>query len=1203
MFASIAAFELRYQLRNPVFWVVAILFFLITFGATTIEQIQIGSGGNVHVNSPAAIARIHIILSVFFMFVTTAFVANVIVRDDESGFGPMVKSTRVSKFDYLLARFAGAATAAAAAFAFVPLAIFLGSLMPWLDPETLGPNRLGDYLFAYFVLALPNVLLTAAIFFAVATTTRSMMYSYVGVVVFLVAYLVLSTTLRSKPELRDLAGLVEPFGTAAFGNVTRYWTAAESNSQLPAFAGGLLWNRLIWFGVGLAALALAYGRFSFAEKGLSLRAVRRQAKVAAKLAVDKPEIVATLPPARPDDAALARLLARTRFEMAQVFKSPAFFVLLLVGLFNAGGGLFFANEIYGTPARPLTFALIDTLRGAFGIIPVIIAIYYAGELVWRDRDRKMHEIVDATSLPNWAYLVPKTLAVTGVLVATLAAGMVAAVLIQLFRGVTDISPGEYLRWYLLPESVDMVILAVLAVFVQALSPNKYVGWGVMVVYLVASISLNNIGFEHPLYNYGATGRVQLSDMNGNAVGSALAWWLRLYWGAVALVLAVLAHLLWRRGTESALLPRLRRMPARLADVPGVLIIAALAVAGASGAYVYSNTNILNKYRTRDDIEAIQAAYEKKYLKYENIAQPSMTAITLAVELFPRQHRVDARGRYQLVNDTGAPVTDLHVRLPDPDVKLRGLEVPGTTLVMDDKDNNYRIYRFTTPLAPGATTQLTFVTQRWQKGFRANGNDTKVVDNGSFLNNSDFAPQIGMSRDGLLSDRVKRRKYGLPAELRMAKLEDAQAQQRNYIGNADWVTSDITVVTDADQTPVAPGRKVSDVTSKGRRTAHFVSTAPILAFFSVQSAAYAEKSADADGVKLTVFYDKKHAFNVDRMLAAMRASLDYYRANFGPFQFDHLRVVEFPGYASFAQSFAGTLPYSESIGFLADNRAADAIDYVTYVTAHEVAHQYWGHQLVSADMQGGTVLVETMAQYSAMMVMKKRYGADKMRRFLKYELDNYLRSRASEAIEELPLQRVENQGYIHYRKGAVVMYLLADRLGEDRVNAMLRDLIARYRFKSQPYARSLDLVDGLKSIARDAAERQLVADLFERITIYLFEAKEAVISKLPDGRWQTKLTVSAIKNYVDGKGQEIEAPFSDTIDVGVFAARPGIGAFSKADVELIERRPVVTGTQIITLVTKREPAFAGIDPYNKYVDRNSDDNVVAVTRAEASGTAN
>ncbi|MGL6043234.1 MAG: ABC transporter permease/M1 family aminopeptidase, partial [Sandaracinobacteroides sp.] len=1043
MFGKIAAFELRYQFKNPVFWVVAILFFLLTFGATTVEQISIGSGGNVKVNSPAAIAQIHLILSIFFMFVTTAFVANVIVRDDESGFGPMVKSTRVSKFDYLMARFLGAFAAAAIAFLVVPLAIILGSFMPWVDSETIGPNNPAHYAFAYLALALPNIFLTSAIFFAVATITRSMMYSYLGVVVFLVLYLVVTGIIGNQPELREAGGLVDPFGIAALSNVTRYWTAAEANSQMPAFEGAVALNRLIWVGVGCAALGLAYWRFSFGERSASKRSLARAARREAKLAAAAPGIVHPLPAARPDAAWWPRLWARMRFEMVQVFKSPAFVVLLLIGLFNAGGALWFANEIYGTPARPRTFALIETLFGSFAIIPIIIAIYYAGELVWRDRDRKMHEIVDSTSLPNWAYLVPKTLAVAAVLFATLLISVVAAVLIQLIRGQTDIEPGQYLAWYIVPTTVDMLILAVLAVFVQALSPNKYVGWAIMVVYIVASITLKNVGFEHPLYNYGDTGQVRFSDMNGDHAGGATAWWLRLYWAGVALILAVLAHLLWRRGTETALWPRLKRMPARLKGGPGVLMGAGLLVSVLSGAFIFHNMNVLNVYRTQDDTEARLAAYERKYLQYETVKQPSVAHVELRVDLFPDAKRAEAAGRYRLVNDSAAPIDTLHVRFTDPDLKVLAVTVPGSTLVSNDADHQYRIYRLQKPMQPGETMDLGFRTQRWQQGFRASGNDVRVVPNGTFLDNSEFAPLIGMGRSGLLQDRVKRRKQGLPAELRPAKLEDLSAQDGNYVGNADWVSADITVSTLADQTPIAPGRRVSDSVKDGRRTARFVSDGPILSFFSVQSARYAQKSADADGVTMTVFYHPGHEANVDTMLASMKASLDYFRANFGPYQFDHARIIEFPGYATFAQAFAGTMPYSEAIGFLADTSDKEAIDYPTYVTAHEVAHQYWAHQVISADMQGGTIWVETLAQYSALMVMKKLFGEDKIRRFLKYELDSYLRSRGGEVIEELPLNRVENQGYIHYRKGSLVMYLLADRLGEDRVNAMLARMIATY----------------------------------------------------------------------------------------------------------------------------------------------------------------
>ena len=1194
MFNKIAAFELRYQFRSPVFWVVSILFFLMTFGAATVEQIQIGSGGNIHKNSPLAIIQTHLILSLFFMFVTTAFVANVIVRDDESGFGPMVRSTRVTKFDYLMGRFSGAFLAAAAAFLFVPLAIWIGSLMPWVDQETLGTNQLIHYMFAYGVMALPNILLTSAIFFAVATLTRSMIYSYVGVVVFLVFYLVLTNLARTQPDLREWVGYVEPFGLAAVGTVTRYWTASDSNTMLPAFEGMLLINRLIWFGISLLLLALAYTRFSFAERGVSARKAQRMAKREAKLAAIPPTLVAKLPPVRPQDAAWARMTARVRFEMAQVFKSPAFFVLLVIGLFNAGGSLFFANEIYGTPARPLTFAVLQVLFGAFGIIPIIIAIYYAGELVWRDRERKMHEIIDATSLPNWAYLIPKVLAVSLVLFATLVISMIAAMLIQLTRGVTDLAFDHYLMWYLLPTTVDMIVLAILAVFVQALSPNKYVGWAIMVIYLVATITLSNIGFDHPLYTYGSTGTIRLSDLNGDNVGGVTGWWLRLYWGSIALILGVLAHLLWRRGTGVALMPRLRSVPRKLAGLAGLLIGASAATAAASGAFIFYNMNIQNEYRTRDDVEKQQADYEKKYLKYEMIRQPSTTDITLKVDLYPREKRMEASGRYQLINDTGAPLSDLHVRFGDPDITVKAVSVDGATLKMVDEKNRYRIFHFATPLAPGSVASLSFASQRWQRGFRAQGDDSQMVENGTFLNNGDFAPQIGMGRAGLLQDRVKRRKYGLPAELRLPKLEDISAQQRNYLGNADWVKSDITVSTDAGQTPIAPGKKMSDVTAGGRRTAHFVATGPILAFFSVQSAAYAEKSADAGGVQTTVFYHPSHAYNVDRMLKAMKLSLDYYRQNFGPYQFDYARIIEFPGYQTFAQAFAGTIPYSERIGFIADSRDPDQIDFVSYVTAHELAHQYWGHQLLSAEMQGGTVLVETMAQYSALMVMKHLYGEDKIRRFLKYELDNYLRSRGSEAIEELPLERVENQGYIHYRKGAVAMYLLQDRLGEDRVNKMLAGLLNQYRFKSQPYPRSRDLVNGLKSLARNDEERQLVRDLFERITIFDMKAKTATVKKLPDGRFETLLTVAGDKFYADGKGKETKAVLDNQVDIGLFAARPGLGAFSAKDVDLIERRPISSGEQQIRVISRKKPAFAGVDPYNKFIDRNSEDNVVAVT---------
>ena len=93
-----------------------------------------------HKNAPFVHRPDHLILfAVIYMFVMTAFVANVIVRDDETGFGPIIRATPIRKFDYLYGRFTGALAAAALAFVAVPLGLWLGSLAPWLDRETLGP--------------------------------------------------------------------------------------------------------------------------------------------------------------------------------------------------------------------------------------------------------------------------------------------------------------------------------------------------------------------------------------------------------------------------------------------------------------------------------------------------------------------------------------------------------------------------------------------------------------------------------------------------------------------------------------------------------------------------------------------------------------------------------------------------------------------------------------------------------------------------------------------------------------------------------------------------------------------------------------------------------------------------------------------------------------------------------------------------------
>lgn len=1204
MFGKVAAFEFRYQARQPVFWVGVIIFFLLSFGLVASSNVNIGSTANVHKNAATQIAQAHLFFSAIYMFVTAAFVANIVVRDDETGFGAILRSTRLSKFDYLYGRFLGAFAAAALSFLVVPAGMALGAVMPWVDPETVGPFVLGHYLFAYFVLALPSLLLTSAVFFSLTTVTRSMMWTYVGVIAFMVLQILSGVFLR-QPGLEKIAALWDPFGGGAFGLAVRYWTAAERNALTPPLAGYLLANRALWIAIALAVTAAAYGLFGL-RAGDGATKVRREKKDAAA-ETPRPTEVVHVAPVFDAAARWTQLWARARLDARQVFLSPAYLVLLGLAAVLAITNLWHATDdsLYGGAIYPVTRAMIRAMEGIFPFITVIIAAYYAGELVWREQERKTHELIDATPLPDWAFVAPKTLAIALVLTSTFLISVVVSVSVQLLKGYTHLELVHYLTWWVLPQTADCFLIAVLAVFVQVLSPHKFVGWGLMVLYLIGTIVASAFGLEHNLYLYPYSPATPVSDFNGLSRFWIGAWWFRLYWSAFALVLLVLCHGLWRRGTETRLLPRLLALPRRLMGMSGLVAAAALVVFVGVGGFIYLNTNVWNHYRTTLSNERWTADYEKALLPFENTPQPKIVAVKLDVDIRPTAPRIDTKGVYEIENRTDKPLREIHVRF-DRDMKVLALSIEGARPKRTFERFNYRIFAFDTPLQPGERRSMSFSTARVAMGFPNSGADTHMVDNGTFINDQQLAPSLGMDRSGLLTDRTKRRKYGLPAELRPAKLGDIPSRQFNGLRrDSDWVTSDITVTTDADQTPIAPGYKVSDrvwheaanltgpVTEAGdRRTARFVTEAPILHFFSIQSARYAIRTQPYKGVQLAVYYHPAHAWNVDRMIDSMKRSLDYDQANFSPYQFRQVRYVEFPAYGDFAQSFANTIPWSENLGFISRYQDPSKIDMVTYVGAHEIAHQWWAHQLIGADQQGGAALAETLAQYSALMVMKKTYGAPMIRKFLKYELDRYLRARGGEAVEELPLERVEDQPYIYYNKGSLVMYRLADEIGEDNVNAALREMLAAYAFKGPPYPTTLELVAALRRHA-PADKQALITDLFEKITLYDLKTTMASAHKRPDGRFDVTLTVQARKLYAQGRGQEADAPMREALDVGLFTLEPGKKGFGADKVVALERRTITSGTQTLTFVTKVAPKVAGVDPYNMVIDRNGDDNTIKV----------
>ncbi|WP_229425584.1 M1 family aminopeptidase [Massilia sp. Se16.2.3] len=321
-----------------------------------------------------------------------------------------------------------------------------------------------------------------------------------------------------------------------------------------------------------------------------------------------------------------------------------------------------------------------------------------------------------------------------------------------------------------------------------------------------------------------------------------------------------------------------------------------------------------------------------------------------------------------------------------------------------------------------------------------------------------------------------------------------------------------------------------------------------------------------------------------MVKGTRRALDYYSASFGPYPHKDVRITEFPLYQQYARSFPGVIPFSESLGFINDLRDPDGVDHVFYVTAHEVAHQWWGDQVIAANAQGSMMVTESVAEYAALMALEKEFGAAKTRRILRFDLDQYLAGRGKELVVEQPLVKVESQLYIGYRKGSMVFYRLREEIGEAALNRALKNFVSAHRYQTASYVTSRDLLAAIR--AETPADKQdLLTDLFERIVVYDNRVKAAAAVQRPDGQWDVTMQLQLAKLEADGKGKESLRTYDEPVEIAVFAG----------DRELMRgKRMMPSGDSSVTVTVREKPSEVGVDPYNILIDPVPGDNRKAVS---------
>lgn len=1061
----VALFEIGRQVRQPVVWIAGLIFFGFAVMVTSTDGF-VGSPV-VARNAPLEIAKALLFLAIFYVFVSVALAGDAALRDAKSGFEPFIKATPVSRFTRLAGRFAGFQIIVMSLYLASMTGLAVGVVAPWTDPATVGPFDWGETALAVFFIGLPAVFVPASIFFALAAWLRSTTAVYVALIVSVMAMLILPAMLKSTglPGLRILAAL-EPFGLVAFLDSIRLLDPRASLTEVLRPGGLFFSSRVIGGLVSAIMLAIAF------------RIERREddTRLTKEAAAAPPEMSLRAPSARRRFSLHAQAIqfgARVRLEARLLLRSPS--LLILAGLLLAGAVLDLANHniLSGTPSLPATRVMADGLQGWVAMIGLIVTAFYAGEIVWRERDRRVHDLVDASPVSDGILLAAKVLAVASVLVILMLAAVLAAVLVQLGKRYFDATPDQYLMLIVVPATLQMTFLAAFAMTAAAVAPNRFAAWAATAALLGFAVTAESMGFAHPLFDFASIPTPTLSEMNPSGDGSTGFAWLSLYWGLWAGALLFVAWLFWRRGYIASATSLRARAKRRLRGPGGLVAAVLLASLAGVGGYVFVNTNVWAWQATDREIEVFMADLERSVSLYLDKPEPSIVSMTMKVDIEPSRTRLVAEGVYVLENRTGRPLTHTHLTLPS-DATSVAVSVAGARSILRRDDLSLEVFAFDTPLRPGERRRLTFRTEIAPRGFGAR--QDRVVRNGTFVNSHELAPVPGVTRAAFLTDEDARRRQGLKPAPSMREPDAPGAHDYNYV-RADLAPLDITLSTEEGQTPVAPGSAVSDTRKDGRRIIRYVSKQPIRTYFSVQSARYEVRRVKYGDVDVAVYFHPGHGGNVDRMIAAMKGGLDIYQDTFGPYQFDYLRVVEFPAYGDYGQAFAGTIPISENAGFIADLRNPRNFDYVTSLVLHEVAHQWWAHQVIGADAKGAILLSEGLAEYSAAMAQSRMQGARAGNMAMGLSREAYQEGLAERNEEEPRLLRVERQSYVGYHRAALTFVHVRLVIGEAALHRALRRFRDAHAYRTAPYPTSDDLLAAILE-ETPPKKRERVRQLFE-----------------------------------------------------------------------------------------------------------------------------
>ncbi len=1025
-------------------------------GFMTGYKFNISVGDALAANAPYSVGFMIGLLSLTIILIATVLAFPLLFKEQDANYGLIVFSTPIKKKIFALARFCSFYLFTMFGF-FTLIVGYLVGLYLVVDTQMNPDFQLWYFIYPFLVFGVVNALVVCSILFYVAQRFNNKLLVAISGLLLYVLYMIalmfsnapfMAQALPQSLKVQRISALMDLFGLSGYFFEAKDLSVFQRNTQVVPLSNLLLINRIAF---SLLSLGMVYfGIRSFSLLPRFKRKSKKQESSLKRSYLQHPFSTATT--VFDNTSKWQAIKSFIKVDSTYIFKSIAFAAISILLLFYVGVEMF--DDINKGIRLPQLYAssglLAQTINSSFYALGALVMVYFVNDIFWRSKASGF-SIIEKTAY----YATSKSIGHMGsiaLLIFSLTAIMlIEAIVFQLVFRFPVFDWEAYFGVFVF-NTLPLLLFALFLLFINTISKSKSIALGVSILcFLLLATPIAKSIITNSLFRFFSGYPGTYSDFIGYG--------------------AYLYPFLWRLAFGLSFIGVLFLFY-NFIKLRSKRLIKGLAIALCMALAVLSSLRYLNNYipkKEKEELVAKRVSHEKKYRKYQNIHQPTIKKVNTKIDLYPDVQSYTIKGEYVLKNEHPEPIDSILISIPeDFEIKSIAYQYKNETIKVEEAISELFLKQ---PIQPQDSAKLIFETSYKWHAINGHHPFNAIVEDGSFMRISRYFPQFGYDEGKELTDTALREKNGLG---KVTELQRLEATKEN---TDDAIDLNMRISTPENQIAVGTGELKKQWQVDGRSYYEYIANS-IPFRFALSSAAYKVKRAEHNGIDISVYHNPLHKNNVKHLIENTKITLDYCEENFGPYPFTSISYSEV---SSFTQGFAGTaypgtIFMTEQMTFNANLDAADNQDVVNELAGHEIAHFWWGTNQIAPDYREGySMLTESLAMYTEMMVYKKMYGKKKMMERLAIHQQIYDAEKGLHEKKSL-LKVAPGETYLAYSKGAMAFVELSELIGEHQLNRALKSFLQKNRYpNAKPIA--LDLLEEILEVS-DESNHTKIKSLFE-----------------------------------------------------------------------------------------------------------------------------